>query len=172
MARNDIIGKLRPRVSLREKFTRLGEQPTILDLSYLFKVYSKGQIRERTLFETCNEGLFKAAYGPLTRYVKLRDAHVPGMSGRFPPPTRVSDPDMHHGTCVTHVPWCMPGSLPSGFLWSRWWGKRSQHSRRMRKPQFYVSGKRPVGDYFYSIRFHTRGQVYLNILSEPSWKEA
>ena len=23
----------------------------------------------------------------------------------------VSDPDMHHGTCVTHVPWCMPGSL-------------------------------------------------------------
>ena len=23
----------------------------------------------------------------------------------------VSDPDMHHGTCVTHVPWCMSGSL-------------------------------------------------------------
>ena len=23
----------------------------------------------------------------------------------------VSDPDMHHSTCVTHVPWCMPGSL-------------------------------------------------------------
>ena len=22
-----------------------------------------------------------------------------------------SDPDMHHGTCVTHVPWCMSGSL-------------------------------------------------------------
>ena len=32
------------------------------------------------------------------------------------------DPDMHHGTCVTHVPWCMPGSLTSGFLWSRWRG--------------------------------------------------
>ena len=26
---------------------------------------------------------------------------------------------MHHGTCVTHVPWCMPGSLTSGFLWKR-----------------------------------------------------
>ena len=26
-----------------------------------------------------------------------------------------------------------------------WWrGKRSQHSRRMRNPQFYVSGKRPI----------------------------
>ena len=26
---------------------------------------------------------------------------------------------------VTHVPWCMPGSLPSGFHWSRWRGKHS-----------------------------------------------
>ena len=25
----------------------------------------------------------------------------------------VSDPGMHHGTCVTHVPWCMSGSLYS-----------------------------------------------------------
>ena len=25
--------------------------------------------------------------------------------------TLVSDPGMHHGTCVTHVPWCMSGSL-------------------------------------------------------------
>ena len=27
-----------------------------------------------------------------------------------------------------------------------WWGKRSRHSRRMRNPQFYVSGKRPRND--------------------------
>ena len=26
----------------------------------------------------------------------------------------VSDPGMHHGTCVTHVPWCMPGSPTRG----------------------------------------------------------
>ena len=26
----------------------------------------------------------------------------------------VSDPGMHHGTCVTHVPWCMSGSLNCG----------------------------------------------------------
>ena len=26
---------------------------------------------------------------------------------------------MHHGTYVTHVPWCMPGSLTSSFLWNR-----------------------------------------------------
>ena len=26
----------------------------------------------------------------------------------------ISDPGMHHGTCVTHVPWCMSGSLTCG----------------------------------------------------------
>ena len=26
----------------------------------------------------------------------------------------VSDPDMHHGACMTHVPWCMSGSLTRG----------------------------------------------------------
>ena len=57
---------------------------------------------------------------------------------------RVRDPDVHHGTCVTHVPWCMSGSRTSGFLWSRRWGKFSRHSRRMRNPRFYVFGKRPI----------------------------
>ena len=83
-------------------------------------------------------------HGPLARYVKLWVAHAPGMPGTLSPSPWVSDPDMHHGTCVTHVPWCMPGSLASSFLWNRWLGKRSRHSRRMRNPQFYVSGKRPM----------------------------
>ena len=34
------------------------------------------------------------------------------MPGTFSLPPRVSDPDMHHG-----MPWCMPGSLTSSFLW-------------------------------------------------------
>ena len=52
---------------------------------------------------------------------KIASAHAPGMPGTFSPSSQVSDPDMHHGTCVTHVPWCMPGSLTSGFLlnWRR-----------------------------------------------------
>ena len=54
--------------------------------------------------------------GPLTRYVKLRVVHAPGMPGSFSSPPWVSDPDMHHGTCVTHVTWCMPVSLTSVFL--------------------------------------------------------
>ena len=66
------------------------------------------------------------------------------MPGSFSPPTWVSYPNMHHGTCVTHVPWCMPGSLTSSFPWSWWRGKRSRHSRRMRNPQIYVFGKRPI----------------------------
>ena len=44
------------------------------------------------------------SHGPLARYVQLRVALAPGMPGTFSPPLRVSDPDMHHGTCVTHVP--------------------------------------------------------------------
>ena len=36
-------------------------------------------------------------------------------------------------------------ALISSFLWSRWWrGKRSRLFRRMRNPQFYLSGKRPM----------------------------
>ena len=42
------------------------------------------------------------------------------MLGMFSPPPWVSDPDMHNNTCMTHMPWCMPGSLTNGFLWS-WW---------------------------------------------------
>ena len=65
---------------------------------------------------------------------KIAGAHAPGMSGTFSPPQRVSDPDMHHGTCVTHVPWCMTGSLTSVLLWSR-----------RRGETFPASGKRPIG---------------------------
>ena len=70
-------------------------------------------------------------HGPLSRYVKLRVALAPGTSGTFSPPPRVSDPDMHHGTC-------------RGFLWSRWREKRSRHSRLMHNPQFCLSGKRSM----------------------------
>ena len=64
--------------------------------------------------------------------------------GNVSPPSRVSDPDMHHGTCFTHVPWCIPVSLTSGFLWSLWRGKLFPYSRRMCNLQFCVSGKRSI----------------------------
>ena len=98
-------------------------------------------------------------HGPLSRYVKLWFAHAPGMLGTFSPPPRVSDPDMHHGTCVKHVPWCMPGSRNIFFLWSRWRGKRSCHSRHMRNAQFYVSDKRSMNLY---IPNHSITQLITN----------
>ena len=48
-------------------------------------------------------------------------------------------------TCITARAW---PTQTGGFLWSRWRGKRSwhsRHSRRMRNPPFYVSGKRLSG---------------------------
>ena len=90
------------------------------------------------------------ANGPITRYAKLRVAHAPGIPGTFSPPLRVSDPDMYHSTCVTHVPWFMPGSLTSGFLWSRWRWKpeafymryegfiRHHGNRRWRQIQIWI----------------------------------
>ena len=67
-----------------------------------------------------------------------------GNAGTVSPSPQVNDPDMHHGTCVTHAPWCTPGSLLAvSFEIGGGW-KRSRHSRRMRNLQFYVSGKRPI----------------------------
>ena len=51
----------------------------------------------------------------------------------------VSDRDMLHDTCVTHVPGCMSGSP------TRECGKRSWQTKCMRNPWIYVSGKRPIG---------------------------
>ena len=98
-------------------------------------------------------------HGPLTRYAKLRVAHAPAMPGMFSSPVRVNDPDMHHGTCLTHVPGCLPGSLTCGFLWSRWRGKRSRHPRRMRNPQFCVSCMKPMG----------KRNCTVGILDMPIW---
>ena len=63
-------------------------------------------------------GTTNVFHGPLTRYVKLRVAHAPGMPGTFsPPPTTKEtanylsrDASRH----VTHVPWYMSGSLTRG----------------------------------------------------------
>ena len=68
--------------------------------------------------------------GPLVRYIKLRVAHAPGMPGAFSPPSASTTT----ARAVMHVEIANP----------RWWGKRSRHSWRMRNPQFYLSGKRPI----------------------------
>ena len=70
-------------------------------------VEKKRMVMSSTLSSMLTSG---GCHGPLTRYIKLQVAHAPGMPGTFSSPPRI---------CVTHVQWCMPGSLTSGFLWSR-----------------------------------------------------
>ena len=89
--------------------------------------------------------LMVLSHGPLVRYVKLRVVHAPGMPGTSSLPltwiktvsyrSRHASRHVRHGRAVMHV----------GIANPRWRGKRSRHSRRMRKQQFYVSGKRPIG---------------------------
>ena len=53
--------------------------------------------------------LFPTTSWALTRYVKLRVAHAPGMPGTISPPPWVSDPDMHQGqysACWSHLKLC------------------------------------------------------------------
>ena len=121
------------------------------------------QIARFTWRTGVHEPRYQGAYGPLTRYVKLQVAHAPRMPETFSPPSWVIDPDMHHGTCVTHVPWCIPESLTSGFLWSRWQGKRSQHSRRMLNPQFFAYLVRSPCDMY--LTFYVQ-----NYFEKPWWR--
>ena len=65
---------------------------------------------------------FKWYYSPWTSYQirKIAGCACARNAGnvfprrRFQSKPLVSDPGMHHGTCVTHVPWCMSGSLTCG----------------------------------------------------------
>ena len=100
----------------------------------------------------------------------------------FPRHRGLTIPACATARAVTHVPWCLPGSLTHGFLWRRWWGKRSRYSRRMHNPQFYVAGKRPIAftqtDLFYWTRwdtfqwqFHHYRTIYLheNVFGNAIW---
>ena len=82
---------------------------TILIPAFHIKVY------DRLL---CDKSVSGWRHEPLTGYVKLWVAHALGTPGTFSPPSTrkllVRDLGMHHVTCVTHVPWCMSGSLTSG----------------------------------------------------------
>ena len=77
-------------------------------------------------------GLLRDAY-----YCRLRTRGE--CRERLPRHDCLAIPTCITGTCVTHLPGCMPWSPTGGVIWSRWRGKRSRH---MCNPQFYVSGKR------------------------------
>ena len=102
-------------------------------MSLLTGITSGGVCFARRSVGSCH-----SSHGPPIKCVKLQVAHVPGMTGTFFPCRRfqrkplVSDPGMHHCTCVTHMPWCMSESLTRGdgenvpgmaicwMFWVRW----------------------------------------------------
>ena len=53
---------------------------------------------------------------PLTRYIELQVEPAPGTvyPRQLQRKPLASEPGMHHGTCVTHLPWCLSGSLTCG----------------------------------------------------------
>ena len=82
--------------------------------------------------------------GPLNRYVKLRVAHASEMLGTFSPPPISKETANERSR---HASRLVRDALAVMHAWianPRCRGKRSRHSRRMRNPQFYVSGKRPM----------------------------
>ena len=99
-----------------------------------------------------NQG-FLHLHGPLTRYIKLR---IPLALRTFSPPQRVSDPSMHHGTCLAAV-WqeaygllvrwrsrTFGGSWRGSLLVVSLKSVAGKTFQRMHNPQFYVSVKRTI----------------------------
>ena len=78
--------------------------------SYRFKIWLAAQ-------QQCSaKASYRALKQPLLQWAscqirKIAGCEWTGIAGNV---FSASDPDMHHGTCVTHVPWYMPGSLTSG----------------------------------------------------------
>ena len=81
----------------------------------LFSVLNRFSLTPGLVGLSISFGL-QVSHGPLTRYVKLRVAHAPGTFS--PPPTSKEFASLRYrharGTCLTHVPWCMSGSLTRG----------------------------------------------------------
>ena len=82
---------------------------------------------------------------------KFAGSHAPGMSETFSTPSRVSDPDMHHGTCVIHVPWCMPESLTHGGTTEVGWFRCLPPFLRLTKIKQWSSATTEEGNYSYLL---------------------
>ena len=82
----------------------------ILYTTYIYNQYTNDRFEcvvNSTIIVRFRGGSCSFFHGPPAKYVKLRVVHAPGMPGTFSPPQQIINPDMHHGTCVTHVPWCI-----------------------------------------------------------------
>ena len=89
---------------------------------------------------------FQFSHGPLTRYVKSRVAHAPGMPGTFPPAAHFKENrQLAIPACITARAWrtCRDACrdrLPAVA------GKTFPAFPAHAHPHFYVSGKRPIDE--------------------------
>ena len=103
---------------------------TVAYIHFYLKLYIQNTWTIPVLSQSCeNErlcgGLVRPSTQRLTKWAsyqirKIAGCACAGNAGNVFPRRRfqrkplVSDPGMHHGTCVTHVPWCMSGSRTRG----------------------------------------------------------
>ena len=74
----------------------------------------------------------------------LRVAHAPGMLATFSPPLTSKETDIQRSQHASRHVRDARAVVHVGIANLQLRGKRSRHSRHKRKPQFYVSGKRPM----------------------------
>ena len=160
-------------------FVRNDKNMINLSINHLSSMYTYTKS-----WRTC--GCFHVFNGPAS-YVKFGVAHAPGMPETCFLPSRFSDPDMPHGTCVMQVPWCMLGSNLRFHLKSVV-GETLPAFPAHAQPRIYVSGKRPITTFHHSCsmspefqRFHVyntevlrsgdcRGKVQLGCGKRGAWR--
>ena len=68
----------------------------------------------RTSIKACTDKRHSMGLLPIKQNCRLRMRRERFPRHRIQRKPVVTDPGMHHGTCVTHMPWCMSGSLTRG----------------------------------------------------------
>ena len=139
-------------------------------ISILHTVFGKYSCESSRLFQW---------RGPLTKYVKLRVAHAPGVPGRFSPATEVKGKsELAIPACITARAWrmyrdayrdCLPAVA----------GKTFPAFPAHAHPQFYVFGRRPIVTTILTKHWNHHGankggDVYNNpempFITEPAWR--
>ena len=87
---------------------------------------------------------YQLKHGPLTRNVKWRVAHAPGMPGTFSPPSTLKETAIQQSRHASRYVRHTRAVIHVGIANPRWREKRSRHSWSMRNPSFYVSVQRPM----------------------------
>ena len=87
---------------------------------------------------------FKRCHEPLTRYAKLWVVHALGMPGTLSPPPSAKETASQRSRHASRHVRDARTVMNAGIANPRWRRQRSRHFRRMRNPQFCVSGEWPI----------------------------